>query len=214
MYKCEKCNKNIKTLNGLKNHLNRKISCENQPKKCLNPDCSNQIKYPNKFCSSKCSGKVNSTGKKHSEETKIKISIGNGGNGILSKNSCLNCGNPTYIKFCNMKCKNEYESNKLILEWLDGKISGSQKDGHYTMYVKKYLFKKHNYKCSKCGWGEINPYSKIIPLQVHHKDGNRKNNNPNNVDLLCPNCHSLTETYNLGDKRKYSKKIKRISNSC
>jgi predicted HNH restriction endonuclease len=35
------------------------------------------------------------------------------------------------------------------------------------------------------------------PLEIHHKDGSKKNNSEDNLDLLCPNCHSLTFNYNL-----------------
>ena len=36
---------------------------------------------------------------------------------------------------------------------------------------------------------------KPLSLQVDHTDGNNKNNFPNNVRLVCPNCHSQTETF-------------------
>jgi predicted HNH restriction endonuclease len=36
---------------------------------------------------------------------------------------------------------------------------------------------------------------KPIPLELHHKDGNRYNNSLNNLMLLCPNCHALTDNY-------------------
>lgn len=53
----------------------------------------------------------------------------------------------------------------------------------------KYL--KH--KCQSCdGETWIN---KPIPLELHHKDGNRDNNNLDNLELLCPNCHTMTKTY-------------------
>lgn len=29
-----------------------------------------------------------------------------------------------------------------------------------------------------------------IPLELHHKDGNHYNNNIENLELLCPNCHA------------------------
>ena len=49
------------------------------------------------------------------------------------------------------------------------------------------------YKCSCCGLSEWlgNP----IPLELHHKDGNKDNNELNNLELRCPNCHYFTETY-------------------
>ena len=34
-----------------------------------------------------------------------------------------------------------------------------------------------------------------IPLEVHHINGNNKDNDPSNLMLLCPNCHALTNFY-------------------
>ena len=76
-------------------------------------------------------------------------------------------------------------------------------------YIKRYLFEKFHNKCCKCGWGETNSYTGNIPLEVEHKDGNYANNLEDNLELLCPNCHSLTETYkgaNKGQGRKDRKK--------
>ena len=61
---------------------------------------------------------------------------------------------------------------------------------------------KYNNKCSRCGWGEINPYTNNIPLEVEHIDGNFMNNNEENLTLLCPNCHSLTSTYKGANAEK------------
>lgn len=57
----------------------------------------------------------------------------------------------------------------------------------------------------KSGWGEVNPYTQTIPLEVEHIDGNYQNNTEDNLTILCPNCHSLTPTYkgaNKGHGRK------------
>ena len=52
-------------------------------------------------------------------------------------------------------------------------------------------YKEH--KCECCGLTEWlgNP----IPLELHHKDGNRYNNVIENYELVCPNCHALTDSY-------------------
>ena len=52
-------------------------------------------------------------------------------------------------------------------------------------------YKEH--KCECCGLTEWlgNP----IPLELHHKDGNRYNNVIDNYELVCPNCHALTDSY-------------------
>lgn len=52
-------------------------------------------------------------------------------------------------------------------------------------------YKEH--KCECCGltiWNNL-----PIPLELHHKDGNRCNHLLSNLQLLCPNCHAQTETY-------------------
>ena len=49
------------------------------------------------------------------------------------------------------------------------------------------------YKCSCCGLSEWLGHP--IPLELHHKDGNKDNNELSNLELRCPNCHYFTETY-------------------
>ena len=48
-------------------------------------------------------------------------------------------------------------------------------------------------KCCCCGLTEW--LGQPIPLELHHKDGNKNNNNLSNLELRCPNCHYFTETY-------------------
>jgi 5-methylcytosine-specific restriction endonuclease McrA len=52
----------------------------------------------------------------------------------------------------------------------------------------------------KCGWQEINSTSGYVPIQLEHKDGNSENNKLTNLELLCPNCHSLTSTFGILNK--------------
>ena len=59
------------------------------------------------------------------------------------------------------------------------------------------------WKCEQCQlemWNE-----QKIPLEVHHLDGDKLNNELNNLQLLCPNCHALTENWrgkNISKKDK------------
>jgi hypothetical protein len=47
--------------------------------------------------------------------------------------------------------------------------------------------------CSECGISEWN--GKSISLELDHVDGVRTNHKLENLRLLCPNCHSQTDTY-------------------
>ena len=42
-----------------------------------------------------------------------------------------------------------------------------------------------------------------IPLEVHHKDGDKTKNDLENLQLLCPNCHALTDTYRGKNTKKH-----------
>lgn len=113
---------------------------------------------------------------------------------------CIYC-NKTFIKYpnskhlyCSMKCAGAHRRQKYIEAWKLGNITGT---ASYTCseFVRNYLLQKHNYRCEKCGWGEINQFTKKVPLQIHHIDGNSENNTEDNLQVLCPNCHSLTENF-------------------
>lgn len=67
---------------------------------------------------------------------------------------------------------------------------------------KKRLIQERGHQCEQCK--NINWLDKPIPLQLHHIDGNHYNNNLNNLQLLCPNCHALTDTYCGKNRRKYN----------
>lgn len=124
---------------------------------------------------------------------------------------CINCNKETKRKnkYCSNICQKEFQYKQYIEKWKNKKVNGLRGEYQISMHIKTYLFEKFNNKCARCGWGEINPYTNKIPLEVEHIDGNYKNNNEKNLILLCPNCHSLTSTYkgaNLNYGRKSRKK--------
>ena len=47
--------------------------------------------------------------------------------------------------------------------------------------------------CESCGLEEW--LGVQIPLELHHINGDNRDNRLENIRLLCPNCHALTETY-------------------
>lgn len=82
-----------------------------------------------------------------------------------------------------------------IERWLFGEENGMRGKLGIAAQIRRWLFKKNRNSCSSCGWGEVNPFTGNVPLEVHHIDGCYTNNRPENIDLLCPNCHSLTESF-------------------
>ena len=126
-------------------------------------------------------------------------------------NVCLNCGKQIKprTKYCSIQCKVDFNYKSYIERWKNGLESGIQGMYQISRYIKRYLIEKYDNKCSRCGWSEMNEYTGKVPLEVHHKDGKYTNNTEDNLDLLCPNCHSLTATYkaaNIGNGRKDRKK--------
>lgn len=97
---------------------------------------------------------------------------------------------------------NRWLYNNLIFinKWKLGINSGIVGKDGTNKQIKKYFLKKYNNSCQKCGWGEINIHTGNVPLALHHIDGNSKNNREENLELLCPNCHSLTDNYGSTNK--------------
>jgi len=124
---------------------------------------------------------------------------------------CINCGNTTNRAslYCSNICKKEYLDSEFVSKWKSGEVSGNHADGQMSSRVRSYIFDKYNHKCRICGWAVINPITNKIPLQINHIDGCSENSCENNLELLCPNCHSLTDTFgslNRGNGRKFRKR--------
>lgn len=127
--------------------------------------------------------------------------------GTAKKGICKNCGKEFILyesttgKFCCAKCQAEFNYKEFIKMWKNGEKSGTVSGFKPSGYIRRYLFEKYNGKCQVCGWGEVNEYTGNVPLQVHHVDGDSTNNRPENLQLLCPNCHSLTENFGKRNKK-------------
>ena len=58
---------------------------------------------------------------------------------------------------------------------------------------ERYKRMKDIYSCEQCGLSEWQGQS--IPLEIHHINGVNTDNRLENLILLCPNCHALTNNY-------------------
>jgi 5-methylcytosine-specific restriction endonuclease McrA len=124
---------------------------------------------------------------------------------------CKNCGFSISNRniFCNNKCQLDYQNKKNIREWIEGQKKFTRKGGtSVPSWMRRYLLEEVGYKCSECGWSEENPYTKTIPLDVDHIDGDAYNNSKDNLRVLCPNCHSLKMTYKNTGRRNSTRKLR------
>lgn len=112
-------------------------------------------------------------------------------------NHCKNCNKiiDHGRNFCSNKCQSDFYYKEYIRKWKNGEVDGSRGIYSTSKQIKRYLFEKYGSQCAICKWHEVNKYSNTIPLQIHHIDGNPLNNKEENLILLCPNCHSLTNNY-------------------
>lgn len=89
-------------------------------------------------------------------------------------------------KYCSLKCSAEsrWKATKAIIE-----------SNVLVFYetLKKYLLERDP-RCSECEQGET-WNGKPLTLQIDHIDGDSDNTRLSNCRLLCPNCHTQTETY-------------------
>lgn len=107
---------------------------------------------------------------------------------------CMCCG-VTFVKkrnqfniYCSNKCQKQYESQQRINEWLlTGKPAAKAA-------MKAFLFEEQGGKCAQCGIPNV-WNGKPLVFDLEHKDGNSKNDVRENLELICPNCHSQTDTY-------------------
>lgn len=64
---------------------------------------------------------------------------------------------------------------------------------------RERIIYEQNGKCFKCKLDKWN--NENIPLELDHIDGNNKNNDRNNLEMLCPNCHAQTKTWRGRNKK-------------
>jgi hypothetical protein len=127
---------------------------------------------------------------------------------------CLYCSKPTKssgIKYCSNRCQVDYQYQEYIRKWKVGLVDGNRgmKAPLLSAHLKRYLLEKYGEKCCRCGWSQRHPVTGKVPLEVNHIDGDSANNDEANLELICPNCHSLTTNFralNTGNGRAYRRK--------
>lgn len=168
---------------------------DSNKKHCLNCGKGLNGRSQKMFCSISCAAQYNNKSRKKNDEERY----------------CATCGKllKSYQKvYCSPECQHQHNTKSFqeyIEKWKRGEESGCTPSYKIDKRVKEYLLEKYNYSCQICGWNTVNKFTGNVPLQIHHIDGNCTNNSEENLQLLCPNCHALTE--NFGSRNKNSKRV-------
>ena len=123
--------------------------------------------------------------------------------------NCVHCGKETkwgdskLNKYCSNTCHAAHRRSEILKEWLNGTYFN--KKGVPPDIAKEWISEQQGHKCLLCGIKDWN--GKPIVFQFDHIDGNPDHNTKENIRMVCPNCHSQTETY--GVKNKNSKNSRR-----
>lgn len=117
--------------------------------------------------------------------------------------TCGFCGKQDRFtgKHCSHKCSNDHKRNEKIKKWLHGELDGRRGKTATAYWIKNYLIEIRGEKCEKCGWSETNLHTGKIPIELSHKNGDFTDNRIENLELICPNCYSLTSSYKGANKK-------------
>jgi 5-methylcytosine-specific restriction endonuclease McrA len=159
------------------------------------------VKGLKSYCSIECRNS-----RTWSESDKIKKSIAGKKSDKVKeankKNAKLRANNLEYIKKYQQRVAENRERKiiKIIetsfenLNWPDRRVK---------------IYYEQECKCNNCGNDKWQ--NQDIPLELEHKDGNHFNNERSNLELLCPNCHALTDTWRGRNKQNQRPKGHKVS---
>lgn len=121
--------------------------------------------------------------------------------------TCLNCGEThktkhySVQKYCSVSCQKEFQYQQQVKDWLEGKEKGwTGTTVQLKSFVRRWLYETRGTKCEECGWDKRHPVDDSILLEVDHIDGDASNCTPDNLKILCPNCHAMTPTFRRRNK--------------
>ena len=171
-------------------------------KSCLN--CGKEQYVPPyridtyKFCSRKCGHQHQSK----NDRVNLNCVICNAKFSVIShrKNKAKYCSRKCYYKGMLTKGSVRHECQHCAKEFWDSpsvkrkycskacvnKTKKETFEPKFTTVRKAMLSRGLINKCVRCGFDK---FPQI--LGVHHIDRNRNNNKINNLEVLCPNCHSI-----------------------
>lgn len=134
-----------------------------------------------------------------------KLGIPKGGcNYRTLKNKVLQYGIDTsHFSYFHAKGNNGRHALKKLCNRADSQLfsygSRVKVDNLKKEYIRRIL--KGDAHCELCGIKEWQGMPLVF--QIHHKDGDHLNHVRENLQLLCPNCHSQTDTFSNRKRLRY-----------
>ena len=124
----------------------------------------------------------------------------------LLDSQCSFCGkkfkyrkSTSFGKYCSNKCQVKLKQKTIKEEW----FSGKRNTGQTRSVLKNILVEMYGHICMSCNlsvWKDC-----PIALELDHKNGDPSDDRPENVWVICPNCHATTKSWkgrNKGNGRK------------
>jgi hypothetical protein len=142
------------------------------------------------------------------------------GHAQRKRKPCSECGKEFTPTGANCKrcppCRRKYDLEYHRKRWhtnyqkkgrnQKGNNNNAWKGGSSPGYYRTLALKYYGNRCLRCGADAV---------LVHHKDGNRKNSNLENLEVLCKRCHQLDHhcAENLPEKVEFKPKSCAVCNS-
>jgi Zn finger protein HypA/HybF involved in hydrogenase expression len=155
--------------------------------KCIK--CNNE--HDGSFGSGKYCSKACANSRVRTEETKKKIS-----EGVKTSVKFVEGNKQRFVDYKQL--------GKKLKQIADNKILEADYNTLTYDRLKKRIVLEQNQKCNHCGIDKWN--NKPIVLELEHIDGNHSNNERENLEAICPNCHSQTDTWR--GRNKTNKRLK------
>ena len=135
-----------------------------------------------RFCSAKCARGFSSKEKRQEINTKVSKTM---------------TGKPHPHVYCHKNIQDvKSKASESIKKWHDAKLAYVDFSKAARMTRKRMLLKEQDNKCAICKRSFVWLGAPLMSMQ-DHIDGNRKNNSRENARLVCPNCHSQTNTFGV-----------------
>jgi len=157
-------------------------------KKCENIKCSKEHDGSfgsGRFCSRSCSNA-------HVVSDKTKSKISKSVKKRLEKEGVWGC--------IPEDDEGRQKIGKAVMEAANKKIMKSDWSSLSYERQRKRIIMEQDKKCSKCGLDQW--LEQYLCLEIDHINGNNTDNRRENMEALCPNCHSITPTWRGKNRAK------------